>query len=588
MTVTPRPASLGPFACFPANGGTSSVHLTDRPRHTANETLTRRDLILRWGAVLATVAIILAAPVPAGITVKSWRLLAIFLGTIVGSIVRPVPAGAIVLLGVAAVAFTGTLTPAQALGGYADPIVWLVLCAFFISRGVVKTGLGRRIAFLFIRAIGTRSIGLSYALIATDTLLASLVPSNGARAGGVMFPVAKSLAEAYDSTPGPTRRRLGSFLMTTVYQCDVIACAMFLTGQASNVLIAKFAKDAAGVELSYARWFIGRHRARAAVAAARSAADLPLFPPDVRRTPHAAEFAAQELAQLGRMSRGERIMLLGLRARRRTLDDDGWHQINYAVVALGRRLRAAADERARLGRRRQRAQRVGRLHLVRRPGADGRGVRRDGDHEAVRRDGGGCTSGWPWGAALAVLLLVYFYAHYGFASITAHATAMYTPFLVVTIAAGAPPALAVLSLAYFSNLSASLTHFGTTPAPIYFGAAVRDAARMVEVRVHRFARDDRDLEHRRRRVVEAAGLVVIGMQWRCRYRAPGFTGDVTMGRPSGGDSDKRSDALVRRRSRADSAASHARHGEAAPTVDREAADRAAGKTRCREATAGQA
>jgi DASS family divalent anion:Na+ symporter len=82
----------------------------------------------------------------------------------------------------------------------------------------------------------------------------------------------------------------------------------------------------------------------------------------------------------------------------------------------------------------------------------------------------GFTSGWQWWTALAVLLLVYFYAHYGFASITAHATAMYTPFLVVTLAAGAPPYLAVLSLAYFSNLDASLTHFGTTPAPIYFGS----------------------------------------------------------------------------------------------------------------------
>ncbi len=80
------------------------------------------------------------------------------------------------------------------------------------------------------------------------------------------------------------------------------------------------------------------------------------------------------------------------------------------------------------------------------------------------------TVGWKWWLALAVLLLVYFYAHYGFASITAHATAMYTPFLIVILAAGAPPYLAVLSLAYFSNLDASLTHFGTTPGPIYFGA----------------------------------------------------------------------------------------------------------------------
>ena len=67
-------------------------------------------------------------------------------------------------------------------------------------------------------------------------------------------------------------------------------------------------------------------------------------------------------------------------------------------------------------------------------------------------------------------MLIYFYAHYGFASITAHATAMFTPFLVVVIAAGAPPLLAVLLLAYTSNLSACLTHYGTTPAPIYFGS----------------------------------------------------------------------------------------------------------------------
>ncbi len=80
------------------------------------------------------------------------------------------------------------------------------------------------------------------------------------------------------------------------------------------------------------------------------------------------------------------------------------------------------------------------------------------------------TAGWKWGAALAVLALLYFYAHYGFASITAHALAMFTPFLVVVIAAGAPPVLTVLLMAYFSNLSAGLTHYGTTPGPIYFGA----------------------------------------------------------------------------------------------------------------------
>ena len=161
-----------------------------------------------------------------------------------------------VLLGVSALALTGTLPVDQALAGYGDPIVWMVLAAFFMSRGMIKTGLGRRIAFLFIRGIGHHSLGLGYALAATDMCLGTVIPSTGARAGGVVFPITKSLAEAYDSKPGETAAKLGAFLMVVVYQCDVIVCAMFLTGQASNPLIAKFAQQVTGLPLTYARWAI--------------------------------------------------------------------------------------------------------------------------------------------------------------------------------------------------------------------------------------------------------------------------------------------------------------------------------------------
>ena len=75
---------------------------------------------------------------------------------------------------------------------------------------------------------------------------------------------------------------------------------------------------------------------------------------------------------------------------------------------------------------------------------------------------------WAW--ILAVLGLVYFYSHYGFASMTAHVTAMYGPFLAVAVAAGAPAMLSALVLGFLSNLNASITHYSTGPAPIYFGA----------------------------------------------------------------------------------------------------------------------
>src|SRR5262249_24766237 len=208
----------------------------------------------RWAIVLGAGLAVALLPVPSDIDARSWALLAIFVSTVAGLMFQPLPGGAMVLLGVTVLAVSGVLTPQQALAGYGDPIVWLVLAAFFMSRGMLKTGLGRRIAFWFIRGIGHRSLGVGYALAGTGLGLASFIPSNGARAGGIVFPIAKSLAEAYDSRPEDGARRLGAFLMVFLYQCDVIACAMFLTGQASNALIARLARDATNLNLSYVRW----------------------------------------------------------------------------------------------------------------------------------------------------------------------------------------------------------------------------------------------------------------------------------------------------------------------------------------------
>ncbi len=425
---------------------------------------------MRWAIVLAVCAAIWFIPPPSGITPKSWHLLAIFVATITGSIVRPVPGGAMVLIGVAALALTGTLTTEEALAGYADPIVWLVLAAFFMSRGMIKTGLGRRIAFIFIRAIGRHSLGLGYALVSTDMLLGMFIPSNGARAGGIIFPVAKSLAEAYDSRPGETANRLGAFLMTLVYQCDVIVCAMFITGQASNVLISKFAQQVTGIELTYARWALA-----GLVPGLISLAVVPLvlyrvFPPEIKHTPAAAQFAADELKRMGRTSRGEKLMLLVFVLVATLWMTTALHGINYAAVALlgicVLLLSGVLNWHDVVSERGAWDVFIWYGGLVRMAGALGE----TGITKRFAEAAASFALGWKWWLALGLLLLIYFYAHYGFASITAHATAMYVPFLVVILAAGAPPYLAVLSLAYFSNLDASLTHFGTTPAPIYFGA----------------------------------------------------------------------------------------------------------------------
>jgi DASS family divalent anion:Na+ symporter len=429
-----------------------------------------RARLWRWVAVVGVAAVIAAIPRPEGVSAEAWNLLAVFAATVVGLTLQPLPGGAMVLLGVGASVILGVQPIATALSGYGDPIVWLVLAAFFMSRGMIKTGLGRRIAFLFIRALGQRSLGLGYALTLTEFMLSSFIPSNAARSGGIIFPIAKSLAVAYDSQPGPTAGRLGTFLMIFLYQGCVVNCAIFLTGQAANALIASFARQTAGVEISYGQWFAGGVVPGLLSLLVVGLLIYRLSPPEVTHTSHATELAQAELDRMGPMSASELRMLSVFALVAGLWMTTALHGIHYAAVALigigvllvtnvvdwedVKSERAAWDVFIWYG------------GLVQLAGA----LAQTGLTDQFAQTVAGFTGGWPWWGALLALVLVYVYAHYAFASITAHATAMYVPFLAVMLAAGAPAGLAALSLAYASNLMASLTHYGTTPGPIYFGA----------------------------------------------------------------------------------------------------------------------
>jgi DASS family divalent anion:Na+ symporter len=74
---------------------------------------------------------------PEEVKQEGWQLLAIFLPTILGLMLRPLPGGAIVLIALTVAILTQTLTTEAALGGFAHGSVWLVLAAYFMSRAVI-------------------------------------------------------------------------------------------------------------------------------------------------------------------------------------------------------------------------------------------------------------------------------------------------------------------------------------------------------------------------------------------------------------------------------------------------------------------
>jgi divalent anion:Na+ symporter, DASS family len=430
---------------------------------------THMHVSIRRVALLVLIFLVIAFVVPHPSTVRpaSWRFFSIFIVTILGLIIEPIPGGAVVLLGVTLTALFGGMTISQVLSGYSDPVVWLVLTSNFIARALIKTGSARRMALSFIKAFGRSPISLCYSLSLSDMVLATVIPANSARSGGIILPIALSISELYESFPGPTASRIGSFLMTAVYQCICITPAMFLTGQVSNLLAAQMAARF-GYQMSWGLW-----AAAGIVPGLVSLTVIPMIiwylnPPTIRRTPEAALFAADRLRAMGPLTRQERILGFLLVAICLLWATAGRTGINITVTALLGILvllftgilnwedikseKAAWDIFVWYG---------GLMFF-------GRTLNDIGIPKLFATWLGSFLGGAGWITILAVTLFVYFYSHYAFASITTHLLAMYPAFVALLLLRHAPVGLVVFSFACFANFSAGLTHYGTTPSPMFF------------------------------------------------------------------------------------------------------------------------
>lgn len=424
----------------------------------------------RWiglGALVVIYFVLTAIPKPPAVTPAGWRLFGIFGATVAGLVIEPLPGGAIVLLGVLAAAVLADLGITKALSGYGDSTVWLVQAAFFISRALINTGLARRIALIFVRLFGKSSVGVCYALSLSDMVLAMIIPSSGARSGGVILPIVRSIADLYGSQPGPTANLLGAFLMTAVYQAVCISCAMFYTGQASNPLAAQIAGNT-GYVVTWSSWFVA-----GIVPGLLSMAVMPwivmrINPPEIRRTPEASNFASQELQKMGPMSRNEWILAAVFAGVCSLWVTSTWNKIDITLTALFGA--AALLVTGVLTWEDVKGERsawdifvwYGGLIML------GKALNDAKVTSEFARLTGNAFGDAAWPIVFGGALIIYFFAHYAFASITTHVLAMYPAFLAVLLGRGAPIGLMIYGFACFANLAAGLTHYGTTPGPMFF------------------------------------------------------------------------------------------------------------------------
>ncbi len=442
-----------------------------------DEQLGGAERIVRSALCVGVGSLFLAFTPPASVTPEGWRVLAIFVAVITAFILRPFPMGPVVLFGVIACAATGSLDLDQALSGYGEKVVWLVVSAFLLAGAVRDSGLGRRAALMLVRKFGRSTLGVAYAQAAAELLLGPLVPSNTARGGGILAPISDSLSRALGSEPGVSSEKAGTFLTLVGAHCNLVTAAMFLTGMAANPLFATTAREVYGVAMDdWTTWALAM-----IVPGLVSLALLPLFlyflvRPTITDGRPAQALAQSELERLGPWTRAEKILafifagmiflwslkawgplvgielkpdttmvaLLGVCAclianvqpwKRMTHDAATWD----TLIWLGGLLTMATA------------------------------LKDLGVIDAFANRANGLFDGTPMLITLIGLALVYFYSMYAFSMLTAHITAMASVFLAIALAAGAPGMLAVPLFAAFSNLCACTTNYSTGPVILYFG-----------------------------------------------------------------------------------------------------------------------
>lgn len=416
-------------------------------------------------------------PSPPEVETQAWHLLAIFLATVVGFVTKPIAQGAIAIIAIVTLVLSHTLTLEEGLSGFSSTTSWLTCSSFLIARAIIKTGLASRIAYYFMSVLGKNTLLLSYGLLATDLMLSPAMPSGNARAGGVIFPLIKSLATAYKSEPHDgTGRRIGGFLMATGYQGTQITTAMFLTAMVANPLMAQLATEM-GLKLDWITWAVA-----AFVPGTISLLGMPLiiyffYPPEIKRTPEAPKLARKQLISMGKVSQQEWLMVVtilillffwsfgeqlgGIQSATTALMGVAllliakvltWHDVledrkTWDIFIWFSTLLMMATFLERLG-------------LI----------------SWLSHNLGDLIRDFSWQWAFVLLGIAYFYGNYFFASKAARAGAMYPAFLSVAIALGTPPMYAALSLAFLVNLSGCLTHYATAEAPIYYGAGYINAS----------------------------------------------------------------------------------------------------------------
>lgn len=375
---------------------------------------------------------------PAAISNSAWQMFAIFVATIASCVTKPMPMMATTLTGATIAVVLGLLKMDEVIAGFGNSTAWMVAMCMFMAAGFIKSGLGKRIAYLFVRAFGKKTLGLAYALSVVEAILAIGIPSNNARVNGIMYPIIDNLSREMGSDPKDgTERKIGSYLVFNEDEVNNATSGLFLTGLAGNMIALGLAKTQGITE--------------------------------IKETPNAKAWADKKLTEIGKMTAAEKIMTgvfilaIGLWLFGTKIGVDATETSFIAVVILLLTGVITAKDLLNESFAWNILTWLSIIMLMSKKLMD------LGFFPWFSKALGELLQGMNWIWVLVILFLAYFYLHYIFPSIATQISALYAGFLSIALGAGVPKLMAALMLAFCGSIFLSTSTYSAGPAAMLSG-----------------------------------------------------------------------------------------------------------------------
>ena len=411
---------------------------------------------------------------PQGMDPKAFWFLGIFVALVVGFILQPAPAGALTFMALTLCAVLKICTLNVAVAGWGSSVAWLVMSAFIIARGYIKTGLGRRIALLIVKLIGTSTLKLGYAFSFSEFLIGPAVPSYTARSGGIIFPIQLGICDFFGSKPGPTANRCGNYFLQLEHQMTNIVAAMFLTSSAINPLGISIVKNVTGLEISWPQWAMMCVVPGLVLVFTVPYIMYKLTNPEIKKTPEAPKLAEDLLKEMGPMSTGEKIQLAVFFGCIILWATSIWTKVDATAVALlGCSVLILTNT---VTWKEAMSETEGWTAMITIGGLTGlSGLFSSlGIIKWLTAFFAAKLTGVSVVVVFCAIIVFYIYSHYCFASTTSHMAALMAPCLLLLVTAGMNPMVASFSMLVASSIPGALTHYASGPSPIFFGAGYCD------------------------------------------------------------------------------------------------------------------